>query len=66
MTKWSELDGALRRIAFRDGIKKTADRIPADRNTVYRIIKGETKKPSAAVQAGVERIVRDDNQKNKP
>ena len=62
MTAWSELEQPFRHIAFRDGIKKTADRIPADRGTVYRLVKGKTTRPSNAIKAGVERIVREDSQ----
>lgn len=60
MTKWSELDDDFRRIAFRDGIQATAKRIPSDRSTVYRLVNGETTRPSAAVCAGVERIIEND------
>lgn len=63
MTSWNELNEPFRHIAFRDGIKKTADRIPADRMTVYRLVKGETTRPSNAVKAGVERIVQEDKAK---
>ncbi len=62
MTKWSELDEPFRSIVFRDGVEKTAERIPAARNTVYRLISGETTKPSNAVRAGVERIVEAETQ----
>ena len=60
MTKWSELDAEFRRIAFRDGIDETAERIPSDRSTVYRLVNGETTRPSAAVRAGVERLIQED------
>ena len=65
MTKWSDMTDDFRRIAFRDGIEKTADRIPATRMTVYRLIRGETTRPSNAIKAGVERIIREDIQEDR-
>lgn len=66
MTKWSELDAEFRRIAFRDGIQQTAEKIPSDRSTVYRLVNGETTRPSNAIRAGVERIIREDLREGKP
>ena len=58
MSAWSEeLRGKLRETVSRRGVRFVADAIPADRNTVYRLVKGETLKPTRAVQAAVERIV---------
>lgn len=47
----------FRRIAARHGVEKIAEEIPADRATVYRIIGGETVRPTRAVRAGIERVV---------
>lgn len=56
---WDELRLAFRRVALREGITHVAREIPADRGTVYRLIDGTTRRPTRAVRAGVERIVRD-------
>lgn len=40
-----------------------ADEIPADKVTAYRLIKGETKHPTRAIRAGIERIVESESEK---
>lgn len=59
----AEWDDCLRR-QFRyavecDGVQKVADAIPAGRDTVYRLIKGQTGVPSLAVHAGIVRFLAD-------
>ncbi len=62
MTKWSDLEDDFRRVVFQGDVDKIAAQIPADRSTVYRLIKGETQNPSSATKAGVERII-DENKR---
>lgn len=57
MTEWSETRRQLGRMVARMGVNAVAASIPADRSTVYRLIKGEVTKPSLAVKAAVERLV---------
>ena len=58
MTKnWDELKPDFNRIVLRRGVRNVADDIPADETTIYRLLNGETTRPSRAVRAGVERIV---------
>lgn len=47
----------LRRDSFRGSVQKLADAIPAGRDTVYRLLKGETENPTRAVRAGIERLI---------
>jgi len=54
---WKDLRQELEHIAYRKGVTNTAHMIPADRGTVYRLISGETQKPSLAMKACVERMV---------
>lgn len=56
---WIELEEPFRRVVFSASIDEVADAIPADRATVYRLLNGETRNPSRAVRAGVERVIRD-------
>jgi len=59
MTSWNDLREDFQREVFSQGIAKIAEAIPADRSTVYRLLKGETERPSNAIKAGVERVVRE-------
>lgn len=54
---WQTLRVKLRRIVLRLGATVVASEIPAERSTVYRLIDGDTRRPSRAVRAGIERIV---------
>lgn len=56
---WPDLRLKFRRIAAREGVSRIADEVPADRKTVYRLISGETQRPTRAVRAGIERVVHD-------
>ena len=58
--EWDELRVAFSHVAFKRGIEKVADAIPADRSTVYRIVRGETQKPTRAVRAAMERVVEEE------
>lgn len=55
--RWDELEGPFRKLVFRDGVEKVADRIPVHRSTVYRMLKGEIKRPCQAIRQGVERAL---------
>jgi len=54
---WTQTLAAFRVIAAQLSVKKVSPEIPASCHTVYRLIKGETRRPSRAVRAGVERVV---------
>ena len=54
---WDALRVQLRRVVLRCGAARIAREIPAERSTVYRLIGGETHRPSRAVRAGIERIL---------
>ncbi len=56
---WPETRRAFQRIVARQGVEKVADAIPAGRDTVYRLIRGDTANPTRAVRAGVERVVKE-------
>lgn len=54
---WHAVKERFLHIAACKGIENVANAIPSGRDTVYRLIKGETLKPTRAVLAGIERIV---------
>lgn len=56
--RWHELRDGLARVVFTKGVENVAREIPAHRVTVYRLINGDTQHPTHAIQAGVERLVR--------
>ena len=57
MRDWEELREEFVRVVVRRGVTNVSHLIPADRATVYRIVSGETERPSRAVIAGIERVV---------
>lgn len=60
--RWSELRDRFARVAFRRGVVRVAEEIPAAPSTVYRLLQGETRCPSRAVQASIERLVESDTE----
>ena len=56
---WAELQVKFRAIALRrDGsMEELAQEIPADRSTVYRLMRGEIQRPCLSLREGVKRIV---------
>jgi DNA-binding phage protein len=59
MSDWPETRRDFCRIAARMGVAQVAEQIPAGRDTVYRLLRGETEQPTRAVKAGIERIVKE-------
>lgn len=55
--EWTKTCEAFQRIAATEGVYRIADRVPAAPNTIYRMIRGDTRCPTRAVRAGIERIV---------
>ena len=56
---WEETRKTFRRIAAKEGIRRIAGEVPAHHATIYRLIRGDTQEPSRAVRAGIERVVRE-------
>ena len=57
-TEWTDdLRERLRHVVRMRGAERVADEIPTDRRTVFRLLSGETRRPSLAIVAGVERVV---------
>lgn len=54
---WQELRPDFERVVFARGMSNVAHLIPADRATVYRLLRGDTQRPTRAVLAGIERVV---------
>lgn len=54
---WEDLREEFIRVVFQRGVSNVSHLIPADRATVYRIVTGQTERPSRAVIAGIERVV---------
>ncbi len=61
--EWEDTRRAFCPIAAKRGVAMIADEIPADKVTVYRLMKGETKQPTRAIRAGIERIVESERSK---
>lgn len=59
---WHETRREFQRICAREGVQSMAARLPADRETVYRIIRGETKRPSLAIRDAIDRVVHEAEQ----
>ena len=64
MAEWEETRRAFSRIAAKKGVARIAEEIPANPVTAYRLMKGETKQPSRAIRAGIERIVESEREKD--
>lgn len=60
MKRWAEIRQDFCRLTAKRGVVKMAADIPADRVTVYRLLKGETQQPTKAVQAAIERVVEEE------
>jgi len=58
--EWLKLRARFQDVVGRQGVQKVADVIPADRRTVYRLVRGDTQNPSRAVLAGIRKVVEDD------
>lgn len=56
-TEWEVTRREFRRIVAREGVDRIAPEVPADRSTIYRLIRGETHATTRAVRAGITRIV---------
>lgn len=54
---WKDLRQDLEHVVFIKGATNVAHMIPADRSTVYRLINGETQRPSRAMKACVEHMI---------
>jgi hypothetical protein len=64
-TDWPTIRETFVRIAIREGITKVAGEVPAHPSTIYRMIRGDTRRAHLAKQAGIERIVQE-RQERKP
>lgn len=57
--RWEDVRQDFRAIVAREGAASVARRIPAHRSTVYRLVKGESRRPIRAIFVAVERVVAD-------
>lgn len=57
--RWEDVRQDFRVIVAREGAAAIARRIPAHRSTVYRLVKGESRRPIRAIFVAVERVVAD-------
>jgi hypothetical protein len=65
MSDWETTRREFCRIAAKRGVVRTAEDVPANKMTLYRLISGETKMPSRAIRAGIERIVEEERRRAK-
>jgi hypothetical protein len=54
---WEETRREFCRMAAREGVYAIAEQVPADPQTIYRLIRGDTEMPTRAVRASIERLV---------
>ena len=59
---WAETRRELCRMVAKRGAVVVAGDLPADKRTVYRLITGETRCPSLALRAAVERLIEEGRQ----
>lgn len=57
--RWEDVRQDFRAVVARDGAAAVARRIPVHRSTVYRLVKGESRRPIRAIFVAVERVVAD-------
>lgn len=57
--RWEDVRIEFQALVSRDGAAAVARRIPAHRSTVYRLVKGESRRPIRAIFVAVERVVAD-------
>ena len=62
---WQDLREPFATVVFQRGVDNVADAIPADRATVYRLLTGETQNPTRAILAGIERVVEQQQDKDR-
>ena len=55
--RWDELRKPFERLVLRAGVRNVADKLPAHRATVYRLLNDEQQKPCRAIRAAVQRLV---------
>ena len=59
---WDVTRQGLRRLVFSRTVVDVAREIPCSRSHLYKIINGKIANPSQAVRAGVERVVRENQE----
>jgi len=60
--EWDDTYRKFRHIAAREGVKRTAESVPTDPSNLYKLLRGDTQRPSRAVRAGIERVVKEHEQ----
>jgi hypothetical protein len=60
MRDWRDTKTRFIALALRSGVRSVAGAIPANKDTVYRLISGKVSTPSLAVRRGIERLVEED------
>lgn len=61
--KWDEAREKFVRLALAKGVYRMAKKIPADPETVYRMIRGGGKRTTLAIRVAVERVVMEEEKK---
>jgi hypothetical protein len=59
---WQDTYRKFRRIAACKGVARIADDVPVDASNLYKLFRGEIQRPSRAVRAGIERVVKEHEQ----
>lgn len=57
--RWDDLRRDFETVVFRDGVTEVARRLSTHRTTVYRLVNGDTRRPSGPLRAAVEKVVAD-------
>ena len=62
MTEWDETFRKFRHVAACEGVRRIAAEVPVDPSNLYKLLRGDTKNPTRAVRAGIERVVKEHEQ----
>jgi DNA-binding phage protein len=53
-----DLTRQLRKLVAKHGLQRVADAVPTHRHTLYRLMRGDTSRPTHSVRAGIIRLVK--------
>lgn len=63
MKAWVEIRDEFRSVVFRLGVDEAAERLPASKKTIYRLIGDDDVQPCRAIVAGAERVIQQEHEK---
>lgn len=61
--EWVDIREQFRRLVGTEGVEKVAHAIPAAATTVYRLVRGDTQRPTRAVRASIEKLIEEHDER---